>query len=138
MIKCRSFLPRMSHLKKKKKFRENKNTRFYIGRHFFFEIPATYEIMWKNIVGPNRPKITIRRMRVISWIPKSRDTHSEYVTQCFSTASTVARTRLNISFYLYCLSCLVIILLHSRFIFMFVVTLVFDCYFGSLSTSVSP
>jgi len=35
---------------------------------FFFEIRALYEIMWKNIVEPYRPQITIRRMRKICWI----------------------------------------------------------------------
>jgi len=32
---------------------------------------------------------------------------------CFSTATVVARTRLNVTLYIYCLSCLVVRLLHS-------------------------
>jgi hypothetical protein len=40
---------------------------------------AVYEIMWKNKVDPDRPQITIRRMRIACWIPKATDTHSEYV-----------------------------------------------------------
>jgi len=38
-----------------------------------------YEIMWKNIVEPSRPQITIWRMRIASWIPKATNTHSQYV-----------------------------------------------------------
>ena len=35
--------------------------------------------MWKNIVEPGRPQMTIWRMRIACWIPKATDTHSEYV-----------------------------------------------------------
>jgi hypothetical protein len=35
--------------------------------------------MWKNIVVPGRPQMTIWRMRIACWIPKATDTHSEYV-----------------------------------------------------------
>jgi hypothetical protein len=41
---------------------------------------AVYEIMWKNIVEPDRPQMTICRTRIACWIPKSTNTHSEYVT----------------------------------------------------------
>jgi hypothetical protein len=40
---------------------------------------AVYEIMWRNIVQPDRPKMTVWRMRNACWIPKANDTHSEYV-----------------------------------------------------------
>jgi len=35
--------------------------------------------MWKNIVQPVMPRMTTWRMRVACWIPKTTDTHSEYV-----------------------------------------------------------
>jgi len=35
--------------------------------------------MWKNIVDPDRPQMTIRRMSIASVTPKSTNTHSEYV-----------------------------------------------------------
>jgi hypothetical protein len=41
---------------------------------------AVYEIMWKNIVEPDRPEIIVWRMRIACWIPKATNTHSEYVT----------------------------------------------------------
>jgi hypothetical protein len=40
---------------------------------FFFENRVVYEIMWKNVVQPDR------RIRFIWWITKATDTHSEYV-----------------------------------------------------------
>jgi hypothetical protein len=46
--------------------------------NIFPENPAVYEIMWKNIVEFGRPQMTIWRIRISCWIPKSTDTHSEY------------------------------------------------------------
>jgi len=48
-----------------------------------------------------------RPMRIACWIIKSPDTNSEYAkaTYCFSTATMVARTRLNVALYIYCLPC---------------------------------
>jgi len=47
---------------------------------------------WKNVADPNKPRMTIMRMRIVCWIPKDTDTHThtEYVIiiafplqQCF-------------------------------------------------------
>jgi hypothetical protein len=46
---------------------------------FFFENRSVYEIMWKNILKLDRPQMTIWRMRIAFWIPKSTSTHSECV-----------------------------------------------------------
>jgi len=35
--------------------------------------------MWKNFINPNKPQITIWRMRISCWITKATDTSSEYV-----------------------------------------------------------
>jgi hypothetical protein len=35
--------------------------------------------MWKNIVEPGRPQMTIWRMRIACWIPKATNTQSKYV-----------------------------------------------------------
>jgi hypothetical protein len=43
-----------------KSYREN-HFRF---SNFFFENRADYEIMWKNIVKPDRPEIKIWRRRI--------------------------------------------------------------------------
>jgi hypothetical protein len=45
----------------------------------FPENHAVYGIIWKNIVEPSRPQMTIFRMRIACWIHKATDTHCEYV-----------------------------------------------------------
>ena len=57
----------------------------------FFKHCAFYEIMWKNTLEPERPQITIWRMRIACWIPKATNTLSKYIIligfplqQCFS------------------------------------------------------
>jgi len=40
---------------------------------------AVYEVMWKNIVGPDRPQMSIWRMRISCWIAKATYTYSECV-----------------------------------------------------------
>jgi hypothetical protein len=58
---------------------------------------AVYEIMWKNIVEPGRPQMTIWRMRISRWIPKATHTHThtQYVhAYWFSIATAVAQTHL--------------------------------------------
>jgi len=46
---------------------------------FLIENRAVYEIMWKNIVEPDRLQVTIWRMRIACWTPKTKNTHSQYV-----------------------------------------------------------
>jgi hypothetical protein len=55
--------------------REYENT-FYVH---FSEKLAFYEIMWENLVEPVRPQMIIWRMRIACFIPKAKNTHSEYV-----------------------------------------------------------
>jgi len=45
----------------------------------FFENPTVNQIMWKNILEPGRPETTIRCMKIACWIPKAKNTHSQYV-----------------------------------------------------------
>jgi hypothetical protein len=35
--------------------------------------------MWENSVEPDRPQMTIWRMRIAWWIPKAKHKHSDYV-----------------------------------------------------------
>jgi len=46
---------------------------------FFSENRAIYDRMWKNIIDPNRPQMTIWSRRIARWIPTATNTHSEYV-----------------------------------------------------------
>jgi hypothetical protein len=41
----------------------------------------------------------IRPMRTACWLPKATNTHLEYVTRCFSTATRVARTQFIVVLY---------------------------------------
>jgi hypothetical protein len=45
----------------------------------FNENRTVCEIMWKNVVQPFRPQITVLRMRIACWVPKATNTLSEYV-----------------------------------------------------------
>jgi hypothetical protein len=64
--------------------------------------------MWKNVVEPNRPQITIRRMLITCWIPKATNTHSYYVIFiAFPMVTMVARPHLNVILYVHCLFCFV-------------------------------
>jgi hypothetical protein len=58
--------------------RENQNTHFTFN-NFFFENRIIYKIMLKNIVKPDRPQMTMWRMRVACWVPKTTNSHSEQV-----------------------------------------------------------
>ena len=70
----------------------------------FFESRTVYEKMWKNIVECHRPQTTIWCMCIACWISKATNTLSLFNNLCFSTATMVARTCLNM-LYVYCLSC---------------------------------
>ena len=79
-----------------------------IKRHIlyiFFENLAGYEIMWKNTVEPDRPQMTIWRVRVACCIPKATDTLRISNTYGFSIATVVIRTRCSVTLYVHCLSC---------------------------------
>jgi hypothetical protein len=79
----------------------------FLFSNFFFENRAVYEIMWKNILVPDRPQMTIWRLRIAWWIPKATNTHSECVILiAFSATAMITRTRLNVTLYVHCLSCI--------------------------------
>jgi len=50
---------------------------FYV-QYFFFKSCLLWD-NGKNVVVPDRPWVTIWRMRIASWIPKATHPHSEYV-----------------------------------------------------------
>jgi hypothetical protein len=58
--------------------RENQKNILY-SITFFFRKSCLFEIMCKNIVEPDRPQMTIWRMRFLCRIPKVTNSHSEYV-----------------------------------------------------------
>ena len=46
---------------------------------FFSENLPVYELIWENIVEPDRPQMTIWRTRIAGCIPKVKNTISEYL-----------------------------------------------------------
>jgi hypothetical protein len=85
--------------------RENPNTHFTFI-NFFVENRVVYEIMWTNVVEPNKPQMAIWRMRIACWIPRLQHILRK-VTQCFSTAKMVARTLLTAALYVHYLSLII-------------------------------
>ena len=51
----------------------------YIYSITFSEKRAVCEIMWKNMVEPDRPQMTVWRTCIVCWITETADTHLECV-----------------------------------------------------------
>jgi hypothetical protein len=58
---------------------EKINTLILFSITIFPKNHAVDEIMWKNIVEPDRPQTTVWCMHIVCWILKPTNTHSEYV-----------------------------------------------------------
>jgi len=72
----------------------------------FSENRTVYEIMWKNTVEPDRPQITIWRMRIAYYITKVTGTHSQYVIRIAVAWQQWLRERASmLRLYIHCLSC---------------------------------
>jgi len=50
-----------------------------IKTHILCSVIFFSEIMWEKFVEPDRPQMTIWRMRIACWMTKATDTHLEYV-----------------------------------------------------------
>jgi uncharacterized protein YciW len=57
--------------------------------NFFSENRVLYGLTWTNTIQPDRPQMTIRRMRIACWITKATDTLRICNTYCFYTATMV-------------------------------------------------
>ena len=72
-------------------------------RNFFSENRAVYKIMWRNLVEPDRPQMTVKysanKMRFAY-----RHTLIIFNTYSFMTVKLIRRTRLKITLYVQCLS----------------------------------
>jgi hypothetical protein len=51
----------------------------FVFSNFFFLYRAVCGIMWRNLVEPYIPQITIWGTRIACWIPKATKTHSDHV-----------------------------------------------------------
>jgi hypothetical protein len=93
-----------------KSCRENVTTHFTFNLFFFFENRVVYNIIWKNAVEPDRPQMTIWRMRIACWITKAANTHSEYGILTRSPLQQWVHERASLLRYTY-IACLVKLLL---------------------------
>jgi len=55
-------------------YREYQNTHFVFS-NFFPEMYSVYEIMWNNMVEPDRPQMTVRCMRIACGLPRATNKH---------------------------------------------------------------
>ena len=97
MIISRLILLRVRNVSHKSS-RENQNTHFTFNN--VSENRASYEIMWKNMAELDKRQMTIWRMRISCWEPKATNTLRICNTYCFSTGTTVTRTRFYVTFML--------------------------------------
>jgi len=63
--------------------------------------------LWDNVgkygkAGQATEGNIIWRMRIAFWIPKAKDTHSEYAILIFSKATTIMRKCLDVTLYIHC------------------------------------
>jgi hypothetical protein len=98
MITSRWILLKMRNVSDKS-CTELQNTQF-MNDIFFFENRAVYEILWKNMVQPDRPHVTILYRACAlhaEWLRhKYRYSPRIFNTYCFYTARMVRRTPLNV------------------------------------------
>jgi len=76
MVISRSVLIRMRNVSDR--FMEKIKTRI-LCFILFFKNRAVYEIMWKNMLQPDRPQVKIWRLRFACWMFKATDTLSAYI-----------------------------------------------------------
>jgi hypothetical protein len=74
-----------------------------------FETLTVYGIMFKNILEPDRPQMTIWRMRITRSIPKATNTLSEYVTLIVFHCKNGCTRDLNFNLYVHCVFCCVLV-----------------------------
>jgi hypothetical protein len=70
--------------------------------------------MWKNTVEPDRPQLTIWRMRIVCWVTKATNTHSECVILTAFTRRQWLHESASVLRYTY-IACLVTVSTHIRY-----------------------
>jgi len=73
-IKSLSVLLRMKNVSDKI-CRENQSTHLCSKTNFY----SVYEIIWKNMIEPDRPQMKIWHVCISGWIAKDKSTHSGYL-----------------------------------------------------------
>ena len=80
---------------------EKTKTHILCSITFFSENRAAYEKMWRNLVQPYMPQMTIWRMRTECWITKATNAHSQYVILIALLMQQWLRERLSMLRYTY-------------------------------------
>ena len=93
---------------------EKIKTHFVFSNFLFFENRTVYEIMWKNIVEPGWPQMTVWRMRIACWIPQATNTHTEYVNPIAHPLQQWLQERAVVLRYM-CIACLVNVKPHGTY-----------------------
>jgi hypothetical protein len=78
MVTHRSFSLRIKNVSDKVCREKTNEDIHYLFNIFSFENGAVYEIMFKNMVQPDRQQTTIRHMRISCWLTKAADIQPEY------------------------------------------------------------
>ena len=84
---------------------ERKSKLAFYEQKLLSENRAVYEIIWKNIVQPDRPFVTVWRIRIV-WIPNATYTHSEDVIINYFLLQQRLEERASLLRYMY-IACLV-------------------------------
>jgi hypothetical protein len=85
-----------------KNCRKNQDTHFMFNTIIFFtpKNRATYDMMWKNMVQPDRPQMTIKYST--EKMQQYRHTILIFNTYCFYTATMITQTHLNVTSHVHC------------------------------------
>ena len=96
-----------------KNCRENRHTHFKFSNPFFFFFFRKSCLLWhvEKILQSGTGHIW---QYGACWLNKTTHTHTICNTYCFCTASMLARTRLNVTLYVHCLSCILCARPHLR------------------------
>jgi hypothetical protein len=74
--------------------------------NFFSYNRAVYEIMWKNIIEPDKPRWQYGACALYAAYLRLQTHTLRICNTCFSSATMLARKRFNVTSYVHCLSCL--------------------------------
>ena len=76
----------------------------FMFSNFGFENRAVYEVMWESSVQPDRPQMTVLRMRIPCWVPRAANVHWEYaILIAFPRQQWLRERASKFRFYVHCL-----------------------------------
>jgi len=88
-------------MKNVNKFVEKIKTHILCSITFILKNHAIYEVMWKDIVEPDMPQMTIWHMHFTCWILKATNTHSECVILVVFPLQQLLHERASVLRYMY-------------------------------------